>query len=97
MPSFVALAAIAAFTTATLVLVVTAVARADLQMPSDGAANANWTRWSRSPEISFGDNGALDPDFAALAQAESMPDSWVNSPEQEQLDTTYVALRPAKP
>jgi len=80
-PSFVALVSIATFTTATLVLVVTTVARADSQRPGD---NSSWTRWSSSPEIRFGDNTIRPTDLDRLADA----DAWAQEPGE----TTYVAL-----
>ena len=80
-PSFVALVSIAALTVATLVLVVTTVARADSQRPDDNSA---WTRWSRSPEIRFGDNTIRETDLDRLAET----NAWA----QESSETTYVAL-----
>jgi len=80
-PSFVVLASIVALTAATLVLVVTTVARADSQVPGDNSA---WTRWSSSPEIRFGDNTIRQADLDRLAETET----WA----QEPAETTYVAL-----
>jgi len=80
-PSFVALISIAAFTAATLVLVVTTIARADSQRHGD---NSSWTRWSSSPEIRFGDNTIRPTDLDRLADA----DAWAQEPSE----TTYVAL-----
>lgn len=80
-PSFVALMAITIFTTATLVLVVTTVARADSQRPGDNSA---WTRWSSSPEIRFGDNTIRPTDLDRLAEA----DAWAQEPG----NTTHVDL-----
>ena len=53
-PSFVALASIAALTTVTLVGIITTVAHADLQA-SPAQPGVTWARWSTSPEIRFGD------------------------------------------
>lgn len=83
-PSFVVLASIAALTTATLVLVVTTVARTDSQLYSD---NGIWTRWSHSPKIRFGDNTIRQADLDTIVEMESLP--------QEPAETTYVALWPA--
>jgi hypothetical protein len=79
-PSFVALVAIAALTIATLVLVVTTVARADSQRYGDNSA---WTRWSSSPEIRFGDNTVRGADLDRLAEADAWP--------QEPGNTTHIA------
>lgn len=81
-PSLVALASIAALTTATLVLVVTTVAQADTQRHRDNDA---WTRWNDSPEIRFGSNTLEAADLDYLAEAEAWP---------EEADATrYVAWR----
>ena len=80
-PSLVVLAAIAALPVATLVLVVTTVARADSQIPGDNSA---WTRWSSSPEICFGDNTIRPADLDRLAEADAAA--------QEPTETAYVAL-----
>jgi len=80
-PSFVALAAIVAFTTTILVLVVTAVAQTDATLYRDDGA---WTRWNSSPELHFGDNTVSPTDLEHLAETEAEA--------QETVDPAYAAL-----
>ena len=79
-PSLIALAAITAFTTATLVLVITTVARADVPMHGN---NGTWTRWNSSPEIRFGDNTIRETDLILLTETEA----WA----PESIETTHIA------
>lgn len=83
-PSFVVLASIATLTAATLVLVVTTIARADFPAHSDSRTGATWTRWSHSPEIRFGNNTIRETDLDRLAET----DAWA----QEPIETTYASL-----
>jgi len=64
-PSAIALVSMSIVTVVTIVVIVTTIASAGLRIQSPDDA---WSRWSSSPSLRFGDNGATPPDYAAIVE-----------------------------
>lgn len=64
-PSAVAVLSMCIVTVVTIVVIVTTVANAGLLIQSH---DETWSRWSSSPAVRFGDNGAVPSSYAAIVE-----------------------------
>lgn len=82
-PSVIAVLSMSIVTVATIVLIVTTVADAGLLIQSHDDA---WSRWSSSPAVRFGDNGAVASSYAAIVEEQMA---------EMAIDGTYIDAMPA--
>jgi hypothetical protein len=80
-PSAIAVLSMSIVTVVIIVLIVTTVASAGLLIQSQ---DDTWSRWSSSPVIRIGDNGAIPSSYAAIVEeqidAMAIEESYANEP-----------------